>query len=77
MKIVGSIEAEKSKLEFGLAGGEATAAELDSTGGYSKYKEQTLGTLNIKEAGDVTLRIKPAAKGWKPINLRVVELTRE
>ena len=77
VKIVGSIEAEKSKLEFGLAGGEATTVELDSTGGYSKYKEQTLGTLEIKQAGDVTLRIKPAAKGWKPINLRQVELSRK
>ena len=76
VRIVGSIEADKTNLEFGVAGGKASTAELKSTGGYSKYKEQTLGTLNIEEAGDVTLRIKPAAKGWEPINVRQVELIR-
>ncbi|MDB2687599.1 alpha-L-fucosidase [Mariniblastus sp.] len=77
VKIVCSIEAEKSNLEFGIAGGEVTTAEVESTGGYGKYKEQTLGTLEIKKAGDVTLRLKPAAKGWQPINLRQVELIRK
>ena len=76
VKIVGSIEADKTSLEYGIAGGKASTVELKSTGGYSKYKERTLGTLNIGAAGDVTLRIKPAAKGWEPINLRQVELIR-
>jgi len=77
VKVVCSIESEKSKFGFGITGGQMNMVELESTGSYGKYVEKSVGTLKIKNAGEVTLRIKPDAKGWQPINLRQVELIRK
>ena len=74
LEAVCSIEAKRSKLTFGVAGSQSKTVELKSTGGYGKYKPQSLGTLKFETAGHVTLRITPDANGWNPINLQSVEL---
>jgi len=68
-----SVEAAKTKFVVSVAG-QSLTTEVESTGGYGKYKEKTLGTINIDQAGDHTLRVKPEAAAWEPINLRRIEL---
>ena len=48
--------------------------EMESTGGYGKYVEKSLGTLRVESAGEQTVRIKPNPEAWQPINLRRIEL---
>ncbi|SMP69371.1 alpha-L-fucosidase [Neorhodopirellula lusitana] len=70
-----SVEAPQTKLVIS-AGDQSLTAEVKSTGGYGKYQEKSLGRLKINEPGDHTLRVKPVADAWNPINLRQVELRR-
>jgi len=70
-----SLEAEKTKLEI-VIGDKSLAAEVDSTSSYGKYKKLDLGTIQIDQTGDLTLRVKPDANAWNPVNLRWVELKR-
>ena len=77
LEAVCSVEAKSSKLTYGIAGGQSKTVELKSTGGYGKYKPQSLGTLNFETVGNVTLRIKPDTSGWNPVNLQSVELIRK
>jgi len=68
-----SVDAAKTKFDVGVAG-QSLAVEVESTGGYGKYLEKILGTINIGQAGDHTLRVKPDAPAWEPMNLRRIEL---
>ena len=68
-----SVEAPKTKFNIGVAG-QSLAVEVESTGGYGKYVEKILGTIKIDQAGDHTLRVKPDAPAWEPMNLRRIEL---
>lgn len=70
-----SVEEEKTRFGVGLV--EAPLmVEVKSTGGYGKYKKKVLGKIEIKEAGNHVLRVKPDPAAWNPINLRSVELRR-
>ena len=71
-----SVEAEKTKLEV-TAGDASLMAEVETTGGYGKYKKRTLGSIKIDKAGDLLLRVKPDPKAWNPANLRWVELQKK
>ena len=77
LEAVCSIKAKGAKLVWGIAGSQSKTVELKSTGGYGKYKSQSLGTLKLETVGNVTLRIKPDANGWNPVNLQSVELIRK
>ena len=68
-----SVEAPKTKFNVGLAG-QSLAVEAKMTGGYGKYVKKSLGTVRIDQAGDYTLRVKPEASEWEPMNLRQIEL---
>ena len=68
-----SVDVPKTKFDVGVAG-QSLSVEVESTGGYGKYKKKTLGTINIDQAGDHTLRVKPDAPNWQPMNLRQIEL---
>ena len=68
-----SVEKPTTKFSFGLVGKPAMV-EMPSTGGYGKYKEKTLGVLEIQSSGEQTIRIKPVAAEWNPINLRKITL---
>ena len=68
-----AVEAPKTKFNIDVAG-QSLSAEVESTGGYSKYKEKSVGTIKIGQAGDHTLRVKPEAPAWEPMNLRQIEL---
>ncbi|MBI5831435.1 MAG: alpha-L-fucosidase [Armatimonadetes bacterium] len=44
------------------------------TGGWDQYKDVDLGTFEIKEPGNVTVKVRAKDAGtWKPINLRAVQ----
>lgn len=46
-----------------------------STGNYETFKAIDLGKIEIKKAGEVTLKVRAAdASKWKPINLRTIKL---
>ena len=70
-----SLAGEKTQFNVDLVDA-AVLVEVESTGGYGKYKEKFLGTIDIDSAGDHILRIKPDPTAWNPINLRKVELRR-
>ena len=73
VRAVMSIQNPKTRFGIGLVG-QPMMVEVESTGGYGKYVEKTLGTIKIQQAGQHTLRVKPDAAAWQPINLRQVEL---
>ena len=75
-RVVLSVENEKTRFGYGVVG-DAKFAEVPSTGSYGIYVEKVLGTIKIKEAGECTVRIKPDAEAWEPMNLRQLELRRQ
>ena len=68
-----SVDSPKTEFSFGLVG-VPQMVEMESTGGYGKYVEKSLGTLRVEAAGEQTVRIKPNPEAWQPINLRRIEL---
>ncbi|MCM2373451.1 alpha-L-fucosidase [Aporhodopirellula aestuarii] len=70
-----SVEGDKTKFHVGPAGGELEA-EVESTGGYGKYVERDLGTIQFDSAGPTSIQVKPEAGQWQPMNLRQVKLQR-
>tara|TARA_R110002049_G_scaffold285698_4_gene467003 strand:- start:141595 stop:143364 length:1770 start_codon:yes stop_codon:yes gene_type:complete len=73
VRAVISVQKPKSRFSIKLAG-QPLMVEADSTGGYGNYVEKNLGMIRIDQAGEHTLRVKPDAAEWNPINLRQVEL---
>jgi hypothetical protein len=45
-----------------------------ATGDYHKFETQSLGKIEIEEAGEMTLTIRPDPSAWKAFNLRKVVL---
>ena len=71
-----SVESPTTKFSFGLVG-QPTVVEMPSTGGYGKYKKKVLGVIEVKSSDEQTIRIKPEASAWNPINLRAITLKRK
>ena len=68
-----AIEAPETKFEV-IAGSSKLQVSVTSTGGYDKFKEVSLGQIEISKAGVHTLQIKPIKAQWKPMNLQSVLL---
>jgi alpha-L-fucosidase len=62
--------------KFQIAVGNAkVTGTAPNTGDYTKFKRANLtGTLEIANAGTVTLTVKPVKDGWQPINLKSLTL---
>ncbi len=62
--------------QFSVGLGDAkTPAKLESTGSYEKFRQASLGEVEIKAAGQQKLVVAPQDKGWSPLNLRTLSLT--
>ena len=70
-----SVKEAKTRFGVGLVDS-PLMVEVESTGSYGKYVEKVLGEIKIDQAGNHTLRVKPDAAAWKPMNLRKIELHR-
>ena len=57
--------------DFGTA---TTLEVITATGDYHKFETQKLGKIEIEEAGEMTLTIRPDLEAWKPVNLKKVIL---
>ena len=68
-----SVQEEKTRFGVGLVDA-PLMVEVESTGGYGKYKKMVLGKIEITEAGNHVLRVKPDPAAWNPMNLRNIEL---
>jgi alpha-L-fucosidase len=74
-KIVADIAAEASGEFEVIVGGQSLHGAAPVTGDYTKFETTNLaGTLEIADAGMVTLTVRPVAKGWNPMNLRSLRL---
>ncbi|MGE5610731.1 MAG: alpha-L-fucosidase [Bacillota bacterium] len=57
--------------------GQKAEGTATSTGAWERFTEVQAGTLEIKQAGDQVIKIRPRdAQSWKAINLRWVKLTK-
>jgi alpha-L-fucosidase len=56
------------------AGSSKLTAKAPVTGNYGKFVELRLGTIEIPQAGKVSLSVKPVREGWQPVNLRSIRL---
>ncbi len=57
------------------AAGQKLSAAVDATGGWEEFRAVSFGTLEIKQAGKVEIRVRPAnPQTWKPVNLREIVL---
>lgn len=59
--------------EVGL-GDQKLKASAPVTGDYNKFQTVDLGTVEIAAPGKTALIIKPVADGWRPFNLRSLQL---
>jgi alpha-L-fucosidase len=60
----------------GEAGGESLTCKLDATGGWEDFRVVDIGKVNIKNAGNVVVTLRPRdASSWKPINVRGAQLS--
>jgi alpha-L-fucosidase len=58
------------------AAGQSLAGASAATGAWDKFQAVTVGTLDLKQAGVVEIKIRPKdAASWKAINLRGLKLT--
>jgi hypothetical protein len=57
-----------------LIGNQILRATAPQTGDYGKFRNISLGTVEINAAGKTSLAVKPIAVGWSPINLQSVKL---
>ena len=57
-------------------GGEKFSAPIPMTGGWDKFQTIELGQINIKEPGNLEVKVGAQdSAGWKAINLNSVQLT--
>jgi alpha-L-fucosidase len=47
-----------------------------ATGSYDKFEQVRLGTVEIDEAGEYSLKVNPRKKKWSPINLQSIVLSK-
>jgi alpha-L-fucosidase len=45
-----------------------------NTGDYTKFQTVTLGALELKSQGRISIAVKPIKEGWSPVNLRSIHL---
>lgn len=51
------------------------ACTVPKTGNHQTYQTVKVGVVTLTKGKKATLRLQPVAKGWKPINIRMLELT--
>ena len=60
------------------AAGQKLTGKVPATGAWEKFEELALGTIEIKQAGQQAVSIRPGdAQTWKAIDLRSLVLTPE
>jgi alpha-L-fucosidase len=76
-KVTTTIAAAAGDAEFVVeAGAETLAAKIPRTTGWDKFVTTDLGTIEIKSAGNFTLKVRAKdAATWRAINLNSVRLT--
>jgi alpha-L-fucosidase len=58
------------------AAGQKLTGKVPATGAWEKFEELTLGTIEIGQAGEQVVSVRPTdAQTWKAINLRSLALT--
>jgi alpha-L-fucosidase len=65
--------AGKSRFSI-VVDGKDIACEVSSTGGYDKFREEKLGTLELGQTGKYKLTIAPDQDAWSPLNVRTITL---
>ena len=53
------------------------ACSAPKTADYETYQTIKVGTVTLTKGKPVTLRLQPVVEGWKPVNVRKLELTPE
>jgi hypothetical protein len=57
------------------AAGQKLLANVPATGAWDKFEEFAFGTVEVKEAGEQAVNVRPSdAQTWKAINLRSIVL---
>ena len=56
-----------------IIGGKTVNVKIPETGDYTQFQPVTLGTIEIKATGKMTLQLKPG-ENWKAINLRALTI---
>jgi hypothetical protein len=77
-KVSASIASTSGASEFVIeVAGQQIKGKADKTDGWDQFKEVSLGQIEIKQAGEQVVSIRPqdAAK-WRAMNLRFVKLTK-
>jgi alpha-L-fucosidase len=60
------------------AAGQKLTGKVPATGAWEKSEEFAVGTIEIKQAGEQTVSVRPSdAQTWKAINMRTIILTPE
>jgi len=60
------------------AAGQKLSGKVPATGAWDKFEEFEVGTLEIKQAGEQAVNVRPSdAQSWKAINLRSIVLAPE
>ncbi|MGB7328640.1 MAG: alpha-L-fucosidase [Rubripirellula sp.] len=70
-----SVDAEKTQFDISV-GNRHLSATAVGTGGYGKYVEQSLGAIDVDQVGELSIKCKPIADSWNPMNLRSITLKR-
>jgi alpha-L-fucosidase len=58
-----------------VIGDRSLDCKAPDTASYDRYREVTLGQIEIAAPGKTTLTVKPIAAGWSPVNLKSITLT--
>ncbi len=70
----GASQSETSEFVMEVAG-QTVTGKAANTGSWDKFDTVNLGLIEIKQAGDQVVKIRPKdEKNWKPMNLRGILL---
>ena len=71
-----STTADSSRFNLQI-GDQKIACQVYNTGGYDDYREVELGRISVPAPGVYTVRMSPDPAGWRPLNLRSIQVERK
>jgi alpha-L-fucosidase len=72
--LIAQIAAQGSGSFQVVVGDRKLQAKAPTTGDYERFRQVTLGELEIPAAGKVSLQVRAIKEGWQPMNLRQITL---
>ncbi|MES2463370.1 MAG: alpha-L-fucosidase [Armatimonadota bacterium] len=73
-RVTAEIAAPKATAVTLRIGDQTVRGAAPATGSYDTFQKVELGSIDIKNPGNVAIELRPVAENWQPLNLRSIQL---